>query len=243
MRICVLGNSHVASLKMGWDDIAAQYPSIQMVFFASGRNGLRALRLVGASLVSRDAKVSRDITFTSGGKDRVELDSYDSFLLYALGLRLPRLDSRLTAAVKAQSCSDILASSLSIRILRLVRSGTETPIYLGHRPQEASSCEKSEAPHGMSYAEVHSAMAELVGAHGALLLTQPETTLSNGWNTRVELSAGSIRLDTGDRVSSVLHRAEEREHMNREFGRIYLRAFFELLAVDSRRQAPHPRIP
>ena len=52
MKICVLGNSHIASLKNGWDRVGQKYPDIELVFFGARGAGLDGLELDGKALVA-----------------------------------------------------------------------------------------------------------------------------------------------------------------------------------------------
>ncbi len=230
MRIAVLGNSHVACLKQGWDRIAARHPDLHLSFFASRQEGLKGLRLEGGALVPGDAALARDIAITSGGLERVVLADFDLFLVHALGLAAPAMDLRLSSAVQRQICRDALARSLNMSLCRLIRGASSAPIVIGLNPQRAPD-ESSPVPrHRLPYGEVCAVLARHVELDNVRLVEQPAHTLANGWNTRDELSRGSTRLDVGDRISNAEHPVNETSHMNAEFGRIYMESVAASLA-------------
>ena len=142
------------------------------------------------------------------------------FLTYALALRVPELDERLSSAVKSQACRDSLSRSLNLRMCRMIRRVSDAPIYVGHNPQPASALDMQ--PGQMNYVDVHAVSSGELDVVDAHLLAQPAETLINGWNTRPELARGSTRLDIGDDHSNELHPEEDVSHMNMEFGRVYL---------------------
>jgi hypothetical protein len=228
-RICILGNSHAACLKLAWDHLTIDHPNRELVFFAARGIDLRYLRVSGNALVTRKHRVAESISFTSGGADKVEVDRFDAFLMYALALRVPDMDYRLSSAVKSQACGDALSRSLNLRICRTIRQVSDAPIYIGHNPQPAS---RDEFPsEQMNYEEVYGVLAKEIDIVGANLVAQPPETLVNGWNTRPELAKGSTRLDIGDNRSNEPHPEDDVSHMNMEFGRIYLEHLFHKVAL------------
>lgn len=232
MKICVLSNSHAASLKQGWDRLAAQYPGVQLTFFASRALGMRGLQLRGRALVPSDPALAKDLAFTSGGHETIELAGYDVFLGYGLDLRMPVLGKRLSAAVKFHACQDALNRSLNLQLCRMVREGTRAPVFIGPNPQHSLRQENEGKPWPYcGYEEVLRPMAANLDALGLKLAPQPRHTLGNGWNTKATYATGSIRLDVGDQFSNQAHPSDDLEHMNGEFGRLYLVDFFGTLAI------------
>lgn len=225
MRICVLGNSHVASLKLGLEKIAkAGRP--ELVFFASRANSLAALRLDGRRLVAPHENLAKALRHTSGGADAVDLDHYDAFLVYGLGFRLPGLQRSLSSAVQRQACRDTAEQTLSHRICSQLRKGTPKPVYVGHDPQEAAKRGVSASAEHLPYDSVFDMTAGELMRDKVQLVRQPRQTFADAWFTRQEFSAGSIRLDIGDEMSNQLHPEEDNKHMNAEFGRLWLADFF-----------------
>jgi len=41
MNICVISNSHAASLKNGWETIGERFPNIDITFFAAPNEGIQ----------------------------------------------------------------------------------------------------------------------------------------------------------------------------------------------------------
>jgi hypothetical protein len=230
MKICVLGNSHVASLKKGWDSIQADNQKYQLTFFASRQKGLAGLKLDNGVLVPSTPSLLNDISYTSGGMEEIPLDEYDVFLLYGLGLSMPILDTRLSTAVIQQTCNDIFNQALSFKIAKLIRSASNSTIYIGHNPLRSMGKIVSPRVNKFDYKEVLGFMSSAVDIADAILIDQPFVTLINDWNTKEEYSIGSTRLDVGDKISNQSHPDNDMEHMNGDFGKLYLDSFFQRLS-------------
>lgn len=238
MKICILGNSHLASIKQGWDRLQAEAgrEGVSVRFFGSRQWGLRALDLVGTELHPRNAILERDLTFTSGGLKRIDLQSYDAFFLYGLMFPMPELHRGWSTAVKRQACKDTLSRSLAAELARKIRSAVDRPIYMGHNPRPARQSEQRVAEDTMDYSSVCDFMQPEVKALGADLVRQPLDTLeSNRWFTQSHFSLGSVRLDVGDGISSEAHPQSDVEHMNGDFGLLYLKQL--LLGLQSPAEA------
>lgn len=226
MKICVLGNSHVASLKLGLAKLPAAQTNVSVDFFASRANSLRALRLEKNRLLPMNVNLAKAISHTSGGKSDIALDEYDAFVVYGLGFPLPMVGTQLSSAVRRQVCRDTMEQSLSFRTCLLLRQGTDKPVYVGHDPQPSTRGATQEPSRHLPYDEVYAMMrVELSGAD-LQLTAQPRQTFADTWFTKPEFSTGSVRLDIGDEKSNELHGEADNKHMNGEFGRLWLESFF-----------------
>lgn len=229
MRLCVLGNSHVASLKSGWDAISGDYPDVSITFFAARQRALDGLHLQEGKLVPQTDILAKNIAFTSGGLTQVDLQSYDAFLCYALGLPTPVLDPRYSSAVTKLIFSDVFSRSLNIKIARLIRRGTTKPLYIAPNPRVADTphTPKPGLTKQLDYRATIALMQRELNLDRSKIIPQPPETLTPGGFTLGRFSIGSIRLDVGDAISGEVHPASDIEHMNRDFGTIWIRNFLK----------------
>lgn len=233
MRIAILGNSHVAALKSAWDSMRHFYPTTSITYFASRADGLSCLTAIDNRLVPEDTTVAKNIMFTSGGMDTVNLDDFDLCLLYGLGLRgfyeLPAgiyySKALLACSYKAQS------QSLALTLLERIRTVSTIPIFLGHVPLvgAVATAPPDVAPYLNGIAKANSHSFQTLGA---TLLPQPLSTISGQRQTQPEFTIGSKRLDVGDTLSSQPYEEGARNHMNSEFGRLWLRDFLDRVQRD-----------
>jgi hypothetical protein len=232
VRICVLGNSHVASLKLGLEKLPSARQQFTMEFFASRAGALEGLRLENKRLVPSNENLAVAITHTSGGKGEVVVDDYDAFLVYGLGFRLPVVDTHLSAAVRRQACRDTATQTLNFHMCSLLRQATKKPVYVGHDPQEAPGRKSPEVGRSLAYDAVYELTRSELLREDLRLVQQPRRTFADVWFTRPEYSAGSTRLDIGDAKSNELHKEVDNKHMNGDFGRIWLEeSFFPAVGV------------
>jgi hypothetical protein len=86
IRVCLIGNSHFAAIKKGWDLVPELADKMQLTFFGSPGSMLRTLKVGDGCLYDPSEKVSRYLSVTSGGLRTIEARSYDVFLLVSLEL-------------------------------------------------------------------------------------------------------------------------------------------------------------
>ena len=221
MRICVIGNSHVAAIKSAWDEISCAHLSHELHFFAAPRSDLRDLELVGSYLAPKTEELAKNLTYTSGGKAKIELDIFDTFLICGLGLKIPLIDARLSKAVIYQTCQDIFASSLNSAICNLIRKQSNKNIYIFHNPQLAISNPDPELINNkLRYREVTKIIAENLQIPDVILSLQPDDSLQDLWHTFPKFAVGSTRL-----LKNKQHSESEIRHMNKNFGILWLTKF------------------
>jgi hypothetical protein len=229
VRLCVLGNSHAASLKRGWSTLQAALPGVELTFFAARATAMSDLVAGEGALVPATAALRKAIAFTSGGSESVQVARFDAFLTYGLWLPMPLLDTRLSEAVRRQACHDVLLDSLNHSICLELRKLTRAPILVGHDPQFVRSSEPGLPASFLGYDEVFGMVQGNLRLEGARLLRQPAVTLEDGWHTRPEHAVGATRLDLGDIGPDAPQPQGDRIHMNGEFGALYLRHVIQQL--------------
>ncbi len=130
MRLCLLGNSHVAALKLGFSGSEA-------VFFASPSRTLRTLQPQDGELVSTDPDLRRRLAKSSGGAETIRVSEFDAFLVVgcALGLasatgiyklhRLPQHfengEQVISEAALQKGAYGLIARSLARRLADLLQ--------------------------------------------------------------------------------------------------------------------------
>lgn len=231
--VCVIGNSHVGALKRGWDRISRTRRNIELVFFCQRGMGLKGLNCEGSALVPDNDFLKRAIMFTSGGRDRIDVNEFDAIVLYALGANpFFRDESRfLSKKVIKQALHDSLTQSLAFELLIKIREISGKTVYIGHTPLPAAQMAAVNQAtdsyiHGMQLANdaVYSPM-------NAIMMTQPLETIVNGGRTDIRYSIGSKRLAVGDPLDDEAHADDDVVHMNEEFGELWLNWLFSRLGL------------
>ena len=88
MRICFVGNSHLATAKFGWDAVAAEYPGVEASFFGAIASIFTSTAIEDGKLVAKSEEAKQYFIRTSGGRDTVVFAEYDLVVLFALGFGL-----------------------------------------------------------------------------------------------------------------------------------------------------------
>lgn len=96
LRIAILGNSHVAALKLGWDQIADTRPDLDLTFFAAPGRAARAMKLKSGvwGYHAKTPKPSEKV-FGSTTTRTLDLGTYDFVLRHRDGQKEANIHSVL----------------------------------------------------------------------------------------------------------------------------------------------------
>ena len=163
-RICVLGNSHLASMKTGWSLISEAFQAFDLKFFGAPKAMMDGLTLEGSALVPGNDKLRRKLAMFSEGAETIDLNAFDAFVVVGLQFgprrlaqlyrthrsvsfewREPLTDlapmvskEQPVTAISERLFSDAiiagLTDTMAIRIIEMIRDVTEKPIYLVSAP-------------------------------------------------------------------------------------------------------------
>jgi len=228
MKICVISNSHAASLKNGWKSIQDSFPNDQLTFFASPNRGLARLKadLDKKTLYTNNDEINEFLSYTSGGQEVIDVQEYDAFLVYGLFLILPRLDVRVSSGIKKATISDTVQDSINYRIVADLCNLTNVPVFYSAEPLLSDSILGDEAGNPESIAD-YSSLCDWVAEHynhsNALQIQQLPHTIGERLTTHKKYSIGSEKL-TKD---SVKHTPDDVRHMNGVYGEEYLKVFLD----------------
>lgn len=93
-RLCVIGNSHVAAFKLGWDQLADQgdplAAAMTLTFFGAPRDGLKNMAAQDGRLVPTIDSVREHFVRMSNGHPDIDPTAYDGILLVGLGASMKR---------------------------------------------------------------------------------------------------------------------------------------------------------
>jgi hypothetical protein len=88
MRICFVGNSHLATAKFGWDAVAPDYRDVEVSFFGAIATVFADVAVEDGKLVPKSDAAKQSFIRTSGGRDSAIFTDYDLVILLALGFGL-----------------------------------------------------------------------------------------------------------------------------------------------------------
>lgn len=229
-KICILGNSHVACLKHGWTKIAERYPDFRVSFFAeAGNEGLGTVYLDGRQLTAK-GDYARNAFAVTHGKDRLDIDDYDVFLIF--GARAQTFwptDVFYSAACLDAAFDDLTLGTPAKRVLTCLAEVTDAPIYVGHTPLLAAREIRDRTVSDAYLAGIELLNDRYYSKLGAKMLGQPLSTIVNGCNTAPEYSWGVPKLSAVNGVDNARQAATDNSHMDAAYGALWLEAFFDTL--------------
>lgn len=233
ISVCLIGDSHLAALKMGWPAIQADFPDVSLRFYAGGAATMLGLEVQDGALVAAAPELRRKFEMTSGGSYKIA-DVYDLYVLCGLGLsvRLARdVFRKIPAQADAESLDALtarlrteLAGTLMMTVLGQLRRITEarTLVVASPHPAEAdmgiSARLKRRGLDGVAGRVFNDACRMMAGDQGAGFLPQPDATLSES------AIATDSRYARQPSRFTVQDPEDDLRHMNDKYGAIVLRA-------------------
>lgn len=224
MKLCVIGNSQMAMVKLGWDQISDDFPGVTMAFFGAPGDRLAGLERQGRRLVAADPDLAKRVGFTSGGITAVEPGVYDAVLLAGLNFGLGAgLAPGYSRAVQESALRDRFSATLCGQICGLVRSAApQTPVHVMPTPLRRRAGEggaRMQHPYADRLNLARSALLATLGG-GSVVGQPPATIIEETWTDDV-YGEGATGLDQGRGFRS--KGAEDTSHMNAAFGEAFLR--------------------
>ena len=250
-RICVIGNSHTACLKLALSEMVGKTAAqnTYTIFGTPGRTFL-SLSISDGVVRSEKHRVQRFFRITSEGADCIELSDYDAFFVIAghsyysiypftseKGLMFQTDEMiQLILDGRVQTNAGLAFSE------ELARTCPDKPVfYVGSpflselSPLAKDLLEQQEQPDtlvGDTLSRVRKALENETGVRepGNLVpIRPPERALDgSGMFTRQKFSFGSVRLREGFEEA---HGRTDFAHMNAKYGRLLVEQFDGVLAV------------
>jgi hypothetical protein len=147
LRLLLIGNSHLAALKHGWDKVTDQYPHVSCNFFGGPANWIAGAVFEHGAIKVTDAACAEKVALIMGGATSVEVGDYDAIAFIGMNFGLApylRQLARLTLydlgptepafRLVSKSClrqllSDILADTHAFRWSSMVAEASGKPFF------------------------------------------------------------------------------------------------------------------
>jgi len=231
MKICAIGNSHLAAIKKGWDQIGNEFPHLELIFFGAHATDLRYLQIQGDALVPSHPHLREMMHRTSGGRDRIE-GTFDLYLIVGCQLSFNRLVLGVMEKQGGADGTGVLQKALAVSLARSIRQISGAPILVlpgpyasGDDAEEAYEWNGSDSEMLTLKARYVTKLETLGRDAGFTPLLQPERTIREEYFTKHKFAVGGVRLSGAGDESTF-----DGYHMNQKFGAIYLRHVFKKFA-------------
>lgn len=253
-RGCVIGNSHVAALKLGWQAVKADYPEIELDFFAGPRQRLGKTFVRKGVLTTKDEIVAENLRLT-GGSDKIDLRSYDFFCVSGGGA-----SSRILLLMQAnhmpyggansgemyiseaylRACYEArLRSSAAKHLVDLLTAASTAPVFYVPDPHLSNERDvlarsldavlKVEARNGFDLSRaIFTETVESVFSNATEILFQLPETLDGPLLTKVEFARGPGLSQATDQADEEPEESEFGDifHLNSQYGALFWAEFF-----------------
>lgn len=225
MRLCFIGDSHLAGIRRAWDGTAAE-----AAFFALPGRGMERLEVRDGTLTSGNPEILRYLEIVSGGPDRIDT-SYDAYVLHAMHLGVAAAFTLLRDMREAGAPATLVGredfraalrgrieGSVAMTTLRKLRTIARAPVLVSPAPLAdtlfAALRERLvELGAAVPLAHLFAEECEAVCASlNARFLPQPSETLGpDGLATKAEYTKDAARF-VDDKP------AQDASHMNAQYG-------------------------
>ncbi|MDO6964489.1 hypothetical protein [Rhizobium alvei] len=243
-QVCFIGDSHVASLRLGLDtDGGAEFKDQIDIFGARGR-GLFSTRIEEGQLVS-DAQEVRDSFVMTGKADHIDIARYEAICVVGCLGGWPRFENVFkhfsplgervneTALVSKGFMDRLLKrqieQTMAVAVMRELAEKAGKPLFYIPNPLFSKSI--LEHPKGFFFRRAmrtgaagpmierfRGAVRAMIAPY-AMVLDQPVETIVPPCFTDERFSVGSVRLS--ERAPK--HKDDDFAHMNADFGAIVIR--------------------
>jgi hypothetical protein len=244
MRVCIVGNSHVAALRKAWEPWrrAHKGAKLDVTFFGSHSASLRNVTARDGRFTTDDAAVRRTLAMTTGRADpELAIADFDLFVLYGLvnpnwyvaysageGIDRPPTLPRVSRGLLRALAEQAFRQSLAMHMYGLVRSASQAPVIVAPQPylSQAVIGDPNQSPYGdappadlAARPALLSALDEVLAAaaarEGFRWLAQPAQTVVDDHWTRPEYCVDSVRLSA---QMDIAHPDDDYAHMNQRYG-------------------------
>lgn len=247
-RICVIGDSHAAALKAGWDAIEQSESGREITFFAAPLPLLEHLAVEDGRLVPTDERLALHFARTSRGGTAIAGD-YDANIVCGQSLGFGRVQQvynrcrmtgmaphagapQLSRDAFEAAADEHVGAARAIQTLEKLRRISKAPTLLIAMPIPTREREprfwvrlERNGDKQSVLAMFRESCARLAARHGAVFLPQPAETFGDDMATRAELARDAARLSGSTK--------DDLYHMNAIYGEIVLRAALAALDANS----------
>lgn len=263
-KLCMIGNSHLGAIKLGWEDVQAEFPGAEATFFAAPGKHMNRFLVRDGMLVAQGAQTR--VLSTSSGGSKIDLAAYDGFALFGGGVNFihainlycnyrsdeHRLDGAMVHRV-SQECFDaallgLLGRENAIRLAADIARVSDCPVVVSPQPMPSPRILDSErhnvyrsmrdAGDELSLYRSYCRSLKALSASGFTVVEQPEATKMAPLLTGQEYSKGSTKLLN----SKQEHGEDDFVHMNRAYGAMVLRQILPLFTGGESRSFSGMRI-
>lgn len=257
MKICVLGDSHLAAFKLAWDELKGMWQAnTELEFYGiAGADFISKVFLEDRCLVPKTEGGKRSFYNTSGGQEKLDISSYDAAIIVGLDCKInylsdvftthktydmPPSSSSYNNHVISLSCltqvsMDSIRHSSMFQIAGLIRSIVEIPIYVVPCPLPSVEClnDTSVKSYSLSLNACESVLSCYYKSISDICNIHCAIFIPQPIST---IERFIFTRNTFSRGSvrlggnlKTMHPDNDYAHMNKEYGKVYLKSILQAM--------------
>ncbi len=231
IRVCIIGNSHVAALKHGAESLCKRHPDLQLGFFAARSNKTGGLAVADGVYRPTNDALADQLALTSGGQREIDPTDWDAFLIYGFGGRPQPGDfaKGLSRNFRRDLFAQRLSRSLLPQHLKALRELTDAPVFAALAPLLAQipDARRNRLLHHRE--EVALVQSRFCDPYSARLISQPDATTYKDLYTLPKFNTRSVPLENAHADAGSRHDDRDRQHMNSRYGVVWWEHFLPIL--------------
>jgi hypothetical protein len=231
IRTCIMGDSHVAALKLGWPLIESEFAGAEPTFFVGTNVEWRSVSASDGKLTPHTEALRKQFAASSNGQTQIEA-GFDAYAVYGLGLGIGRF---LNGALAAPNIADIaqhhirkkLRLTTAANVLAMLRSITSARVILvavPYQPADFNTAvpQLTSEVRGLISAVFLQECESLARDHHVEFMPQPRSTVSADLvTTKMEYARRETKAGVADHI-----------HCNPQYGALVLRQILEAAVGD-----------
>jgi len=198
-RICLMGDSQLGALKMGWRSVAQHFREIEITFFAGQNADWGGIQIVDGTLAPSSENLREAFKRSTRGREEIDA-SFDAYILCGFNLAISRALRLWTYHEHVDwnayqiAVSYYVSNTLFAKVLAKLRKITDAPVVMLAGPHQPNAyCKASPLLDNEMAAKLNANFIRecesLAAAHNARLVTQSEETLApNGVTTQMKFA-------------------------------------------------------
>ena len=236
VKICLIGNSHAASIKSGWTAISKFYPDVDLTIYPFHGLYYETFTPVpeeGLLRMEKDIIRNRFIHIL-GGDGHVHIKEYDHCIIVG-GVKLQAaLFEIYSEQVRRASLIDWYENSHIHLLVKKIRVLSDLPISITVNPLRASRDIDENWMEGYSYQGTIDILNDhLEECHNARMIGQPDRTIEGAFSTKVEYAVGEYRPNTSTLPGATPVIEDDLMHMNSAFGALMLAKIMASIGIEA----------
>lgn len=241
MKVCIVGNSHIACVKKAWDSSEASLSEkFTLTFFGSHADTLLNTTSDEYGIYPSTEQVCNSFKLTSGGHDHISFDKYDALVLHGFSPSFRNylsLSNYLEKHSVTSRFRDECFFNISLTMGKMIESALKSklPVYITPRPcvsynKQEEIVEKDKISEEV-YGKVMSFVKDGFKSKSLIYIPQPVETLmyynfTNKKYNEAGIGLGAVPKNDNSHVLS----SSNLTHMNELYGKVYLESLFSRLS-------------